>query len=173
MVETPLFHFNFFAKWVDKGKFFKHGWLYFLATLTSRLRKTSWSSPGSSESIFGLKSPMSSKISASRIFLNKILQRVKTNTLQVFFIHGHLGRQFFQAWLSSRAGEPANFLAAPAPAPAPDIFFQAAPAPGFYSKRLRLRLLVFFLERLRLQGAKNTRLLPAPAPWQNILFPAN
>ena len=55
-----------------------------------------------------------------------------------------------------RAGEPANVLAAPAPDffhadPAPDFFFQAAPAPA-----------VFF-ERLRLQGAKNTR--------QNILFP--
>ena len=158
MVETPLFHFNFFAKWVDKGKFFKHGWLYFLATLISRLRKTSWSSPGSSESIFGLKSPMSSKISASRIFLNKIPQRVKTNTLQVFFIRGHLGRQeFFQAWLSSRAGEPANFLAAPAP----DCFF----------KRLRLRPLIFFPSgfgsdsgslyfflRLRLRVAKKNRL---------------
>ena len=48
----------------------------------------------------------------------------------------------------SRAGEPANFLAAPAPAPAPDFFFQAAPAPapGFIPKRLRL------------QRAKNTRL---------------
>ena len=64
---------------------------------------------------------------------------------------------------SSRAGEPANFLAAPAPdffqaapAPAPDFFSQAAPAlspaPGFFFKRLRF------------QGAKNTRLRPAPAP---------
>ena len=31
-----------------------------------------------------------------------------------------------------RAGEPANFLAAPAPAP--HFFFQAALAPGFFSK---------------------------------------
>ena len=45
-----------------------------------------------------------------------------------------------------RAGEPANIL--------------AAPAPYFFFKRLRLRLLVFFLEWLRLQGAKKT----APAP---------
>jgi len=45
------------------------------------------------------------------------------------------------------------------------FFFQAAlaPAPDFFPKRLRL------------QGAKNTRLrkAPAPAPGQNILFPAN
>ena len=36
------------------------------------------------------------------------------------------------------------------------IFFQAAPAPDFFTTRLQL--LVFFFERLRLQGAKNTRL---------------
>ena len=47
---------------------------------------------------------------------------------------------------NTRAGEPAIFLAAP------------APAPDFFPKRLRLRLLVFFFERLGLQGAKNTRL---------------
>ena len=43
------------------------------------------------------------------------------------------------------------------------FFSQAAPAPapGIFLERLRLRL----------QGAKNTRL--RPAPWQNILFPAN
>ena len=51
-----------------------------------------------------------------------------------------------------RAGEPANFSPAPAPAPAPDFFFK------------RLRLLIFFPKRLRLQGAKNTWLRPAPAP---------
>ena len=40
------------------------------------------------------------------------------------------------------------------------LFFQVAlaPAPDFFPKRLRLRLLVFFFERLRLHGAKNTRL---------------
>ena len=47
-----------------------------------------------------------------------------------------------------RAGEPANCLAAPAPAL--DFFFQAAPAPDFFPKRLRL--LVFFFERLRLRS---------------------
>ena len=56
-----------------------------------------------------------------------------------------------------RAGEPANFLAAPAP----DFFFQAAPATYFFP--------VFFFDRLRLQGAKNTLLRLR----QNILFPAN
>ena len=68
----------------------------------------------------------------------------------------------------SRAGEPANILAAPALAP---DFFQAAPAPNFFPKQLRL--LVFFFKRLRLrlrlqlQEAKNT--------WLRlyILFPAN
>ena len=44
--------------------------------------------------------------------------------------------------IKTRAGEPANFF--------------AALAPDFFPKRLRL--LVFFFERLRLQGAKNTRL---------------
>ena len=68
--------------------------------------------------------------------------------------------------LETRAGEPANFLAAPAP----NFFFQVAPAPDFFHKRLRLRLrlLVFFFEqkklnyclfnRLRLQRGKNTRI---------------
>ena len=52
--------------------------------------------------------------------------------------------------VSFRAGEPANFLAAPAPhffsqaAPAPGIFFRAAPAPR----------------------GQNTRPAPAPQPWQ-------
>ena len=73
-------------------------------------------------------------------------------------------------WVFSRAGEPANFLAAPAPyffssgsgSDSGSWFFsQAAPAP------------CIFFKRLRLQWAKNTRLRPAPAPWQNILFPAN
>ena len=63
----------------------------------------------------------------------------------------------------SRAGEPANFF----PAPAPDFFF----------KRLRLRLLIFFpigsgscFFFKRLQGGKNTRLRPAPAPdyWLSL-----
>ena len=48
------------------------------------------------------------------------------------------------------------------------FFFKAAPAPApdFFPKRLRLRFLVLFFERLRLrlQGAKNPRLWPAPAP---------
>ena len=53
--------------------------------------------------------------------------------------------------LQTRAGEPANFLAAPAP----DFFFQAAPgsAPDFLPKRLRL--LVFFFELLRLRLVKD------------------
>ena len=52
------------------------------------------------------------------------------------------------------------FLAAPAPgfffgpAPAPGFFWGPAPAPVFFINRLRLRL----------QGVKNNRLLPAPAP---------
>ena len=43
---------------------------------------------------------------------------------------------------SRRTGEPANFIAVLAP----EFFFQAAPAPapGFFPKQLRLRLLVFF-----------------------------
>ena len=45
------------------------------------------------------------------------------------------------------AGEPANFLTAPAPD--------------------------FFFKRLWLQGAKNTRLLTIGFVWQNILFSAN
>ena len=58
-----------------------------------------------------------------------------------------------EEYLFYRAGRLANFLASPAPA---TEFFQAAPAPYFFPKRLRL--LAFFSERLRLQGAKNTRL---------------
>ena len=56
--------------------------------------------------------------------------------------------------ISTRAGEPENF----SPPPAPDFFSQAAPAPGFFFKRLRLK------------GAKNTRLRPAPAPdyWLSL-----
>ena len=44
--------------------------------------------------------------------------------------------------LKIRDGEPADFLAVPAP----DFFVQAAPAPHFFPKRLRhrLQLLVFF-----------------------------
>ena len=66
----------------------------------------------------------------------------------------------------TRAGEPANFLAAPAPdffssgsgfSSGSWYFSQAAPAP-------------FFLKRLLLQGAKNNRLRPAPAPdyWLSL-----
>ena len=47
-------------------------------------------------------------------------------------------------FLKIRAGEPANFL--------------ASPAPDFFPKWLRL--LVFFFERLRLQDAKKKRLRP-------------
>ena len=71
--------------------------------------------------------------------------------------------------LKIRAGEPANFLAAPAP----DFFFkrlrlliffsQAAPAPGFF----------FRAAPAPAPRGQNTRLRPARAPWQNILFPAN
>ena len=51
----------------------------------------------------------------------------------------------------NRAEEPANFLMA------------MAPAPYFFSKRLRFLIFsqapgFFFFERLRLQGAKNMRL---------------
>ena len=46
-----------------------------------------------------------------------------------------------------RAGEPANFL--------------AAPAPDFFPKRLRL--LVFFFERLRLQGQGTKK--PGSGSW--------
>ena len=63
---------------------------------------------------------------------------------------------------SSTAEEPANFLVA------------LAKAPDFFSKRLRL--LFFLFVRLRLQGAKNTRLWPAPAqipapqPWFELII---
>jgi len=56
-----------------------------------------------------------------------------------------------------------------------DKFFSGsrALAPNFFLKWLRL--LVFFFERLRLQGAQKNRLrlLPIGQVWQNILFPAN
>ena len=39
--------------------------------------------------------------------------------------------------------------------------FLTAPAPDIFSKRLRP---LFFFKQLRLQGAKNTQLRPAPAP---------
>ena len=51
--------------------------------------------------------------------------------------------------LRPRAGESANVLAAPAPAP--DFFVQVVPDPDFFPKRLRL--LFFFFKRCRLQGA--------------------
>ena len=69
--------------------------------------------------------------------------------------------------IKTRAGEPVNFLAAPAPAP--DFFFQAAPAPDFFPKRLRL--LVFF------RAGPGLALGPAPAPapapdyWQIFFSP--
>ena len=53
---------------------------------------------------------------------------------------------FTYVFVYIRAGEPENFLSAPAP-----DFFQAAPAPVFF-------------KWLRFQGAKNPRLRPAPAP---------
>ena len=56
----------------------------------------------------------------------------------------------FKAWFSGRAGEPANFF----PVPAPDFFF----------KRLRLRLLIFFPKRLRLWLLVFFQAAPAPAP---------
>ena len=65
----------------------------------------------------------------------------KVNQMQILHI----------SWNSifSSAGEPANFFAAPAPAP--DFFSSGS---WFFPKRLRLRLPVFFFEWLRLQGAK-------------------
>ena len=48
------------------------------------------------------------------------------------------------------------------------LFFQAAPAPDFFPKRLWLRLLVFFF---RAAPAPRGQKHPAPAPWQNSLFP--
>ena len=54
-------------------------------------------------------------------------------------------------FLYFRAGEPAYFLAAPAP-----DFFQVVPAPAPAPGS--------FFKRLRLQGAKNTWLRAAPAP---------
>ena len=70
----------------------------------------------------------------------------------------------------SRAGEPANILAAPALAP---DFFQTAPAPNFFPKQLRL--LVFFFKRLRLRLRLRLQLQEAKNTWLRlyILFPAN
>ena len=60
-----------------------------------------------------------------------------------------------------RAGEPAIFLSAPAPAL--DFFFK------------RLRLLIFFPSGSGFGSWYFFRAAPAPAPapWQNILFPGN
>ena len=83
--------------------------------------------------------------------------------LKIFSVREIYSDSLFEMFLNIffRAGEPANFLGlrlltffqaapalAPASAPAPDFFSQAtpAPAPGFFFKRLRL------------QGAKITRL---------------
>ena len=66
-----------------------------------------------------------------------------------------------------RAGEPANLLAATAQASAHD-FFQAAPAPDFFSQAalaLAPAPCIFF-ERLRLQGAKKPAL--APDYWLSL-----
>ena len=86
-----------------------------------------------------------------------------------------------------RAGELAIVLAAPAPdfsfqiCSGSRFFSQAAPAPGIFFRAARTisfcfrssssaeepapaLALDFFSKRLRLQGAKNTWLLPAPAP---------
>ena len=68
-----------------------------------------------------------------------------------------------EEYLFYRAGRLANFLASPAPA---TEFFQAAPAPYFFPKRLRL-LAFFFRAAPAARGQKH----PAPAPWQHILFP--
>ena len=66
----------------------------------------------------------------------------------------------------SRAGEPANFLAAPALAP--DFFFkQLWLWPDFFPKQLRLWLLVIYFERLRLRlRLRLLVLLGAKAPLQ-------
>ena len=69
-----------------------------------------------------------------------VLYIINSNYQHVFNIcsFGHNTIEF--EILLIRAGEPANFLAAPALSP--DFFFQAAPAPDFFPKRLRL--LIFF-----------------------------
>ena len=94
------------------------------------------------------------------------------NHLQIFlqllwwnyhFFRNTLSHYCFSRTLPTRAGEPVNFL--------------AAPAPDFFFKRLRLLIFSpsgfsswFFFKRLRLQGAKNTWLRPAPAPdyWLSL-----
>jgi len=76
--------------------------------------------------------------------LNLLIFRKKRLTLHTFTLH--------QGWGAGKlfSGSLHFFQAAPAP----DFFTQAAPAPGIFFKR----------HRLRPQGAKNTRLRPAPAP---------
>ena len=54
------------------------------------------------------------------------------------------------AMIIAMAGEPANFLAAPAP----DFFSQAAPATEFFPKQLRFRLLDFFSSGYGSKGLK-------------------
>ena len=78
--------------------------------------------------------------------------------------------------MQTRAGEPANFLVAPAPTLAPDCFFQEAPAPApdFFSQAAPARVPGIFFQvapALASRGKKK----PAPAPdyLQNIFFPAN
>ena len=97
-----------------------------------------------------------------RIYVLYILQKLVQEP-HIFCVFG------FCFLFFNRAGEPSNFFAAPATAPAPD-FFQAAPASGLDFFPKRLRLLVFFF---RAAPAPRVPKHPAPAPWQNILFPAN
>ena len=77
------------------------------------------------------------------------------------------GHAVHHACLVFKAGEPANFLAAP------------APAPDFFVKQLRL--LIFFLSgsgscfflQAATTGYNRLWLLTIGYVWQNILFPAN
>ena len=75
---------------------------------------------------------------------------VKDLKISVFFLLFDLIVFLLQAILIIRAGEPANFL--------------VAPAPYFFFKRLWL--LVFFFRWLRLQGAKKKAL--APDYWLSL-----
>ena len=96
--------------------------------------------------------------------INLLENNLQNICLKIYYLSFFHTSTFKIRDISTRAGEPANFLAAPAPAP--DfflkrrwlrlqlwllIFFQAATAlaPGIF---------LFEWPRLRLQGAKNTRL---------------
>ena len=61
--------------------------------------------------------------------------------------------------LRPRAGESANVLAAPAPAP--DFFVQVVPDPDFFPKRLRL---LFFFQTVPAPRS----LAPAPDYWLSL-----